>query len=112
MEKSFDLQNQGAINISMELNKIIKIKVSEGNLNYENKFTLENLKLKNKYFQVCELNEIFLIINKSIENKKITVNKISNTFALKISIEFYNNMTEAEFILINKEENKDRNMDR
>ena len=108
-EKSFDFQLKeikGVLIISLNSNEYIKISIKENNDVYENIFSLDNLKLKNKNFELSDLKEIYNIIIKFIENKKYNVEKYSYYYILTIQFEF-NDITQSEFILINVNKNKD-----
>ena len=108
-EKYFDFQNKdikGVLIISLNSNEYIKLTIKENNDVYENIFSLENLKLKNKNFELSDLKEIYNIIIKFIENKKCNIEKYSYYYILTIQFEF-NDITQSEFILINVNKNKD-----
>lgn len=111
-EKNFDFENndsKGKIMLVLESPEIIKIKIldNNNNINYESIFNLDNLKKKNKHFQVCSISEIYEILSKNIENNNYTLEKTVNSIILKIPIEFCFSKTDAEFEIISEDENKD-----
>ena len=93
--------------LSLDSSEKIIIKVNENDNIYESKYNLDNIKRKNKFFQICNISEIYDIISKIFENKKYELEKKEKSFLLKIQIEFYGSKNEAIFEIIDIKQDKD-----
>ena len=109
-ENSYEYNKNGLnckVILSLDSSEKILIKVNENDNIYESKYNLDNIRRKNKFFQICNISEIYDIISKIFENKKYELEKKEKSFLLKIQIEFYGSKNEAIFELIDTKQDKD-----
>jgi len=109
-ENSYEYSKNGLnckVVLSLDSSEKIIIKVNENDNIYESKYNLENIKRKSKFFQICNISEIYSTISNIFENKKYELEKKDKSFLLKIQIEFYDSKNEAIFELIDTKKDKD-----
>ena len=61
-ENSYEYTKNGLnckVVLSLDSSEKIIIKVNENDNIYENKYNLKNIKRKNKFFQICNISEIY-----------------------------------------------------
>ena len=85
-ENSYEYSKNGLnckVVLSLDSSEKIIIKINENDNIYESKYNLENIKRKSKFFQICNISEIYSTISKILENKKYELKKKRKVFYLK-----------------------------
>lgn len=83
-ENSYEYIKNGLnckIILSLDSSEKIIIKIIENDNIYESKYNLGNIKRKNKFFQICNISEIYDTISKILENKKYELEKKREKFS-------------------------------
>ena len=109
-ENSFEYNNNGfncKLILYLESSEKIKFKIKENEKTYESKYNLDNLKRKNKFFQILNISEIYDIISNIITNKNYNIEKKENSFFLQITIEFYGSKNDIIFEILDINQDKD-----
>ena len=109
-ENLFDYNKNGLnckLILSLESSEKIKFKIIENEKNFESKYNLDNLKRKNKFFQILDISEIYDIISNILTNKTYNLEKKEHSFLLQITIEFYGSKNDIIFEIIDVNQDKD-----